>query len=175
MRNLRNLIFGILITTASSLQADEEEKRVTVIRAGTTVSQIDAASETVIRSAAELEKTPIDALLAKSLNLAGVDFEKEMVVLIRSGMINAFGVNLSILSTEVEDGELTVNWQFKPYFGGAAPPDQPGNPSLVIVLDRFDGDVKFERTNWKYPEGLPLPPSAAPPGGGVGLPKLDPQ
>ena len=87
-----------------------------------------------------------------------VDFKKKMVVVIRAGRVNAFGVSLSLLSVaRAKDGKTaTVVWQYKPYFGGAAPPNQPGNPTLTVVLDRFDIPIKFQRKNWRYPKGLPL-------------------
>lgn len=86
-----------------------------------------------------------------------------MVVVIRAGRVNAFGVRLTLLSVARAKGgkSATVVWQYKPYFGGAAPPNQPGNPTLAIVLDRFDGPMKFQRKNWRYPKGLPLPPQRA--------------
>ena len=78
MRYLPNLLLGIIFISIASLHADDDERRVSVIRAATTVSQIRASSETVIRSAAKLEETAVDALLSKVLNLAEVDFEKQM-------------------------------------------------------------------------------------------------
>jgi hypothetical protein len=104
------------------------------------------------------------ATVAKLLILEKIDFKKKMVVVIRAGRANAFGVRLSLLNfTRSKDGKTaSVIWQYKPYFGGAAPPNQPGNPTLAIVLDRFDGPVKFQRKNWRYPKGLTLPPSAPP-------------
>ena len=102
--------------------------------------------------------------MAKLLRLEKIDFKKKMVVVIRAGRVNAFGVRLSLLSVaRAKDGkDATVVWQYKPYFGGAAPPNQPGNPTLAIVLDRLAGPIKFQRKNWRYPKGLPLPPSAPP-------------
>jgi hypothetical protein len=111
--------------------------------------------------------------MAKLLLLEKIDFKKKMVVVIRAGRVNAFGVRLSLLSVaRAKDGKsATVVWQYKPYFGGAAPPIQPGNPTLAIVLDRFDGPIKFQRKNWRYPKGLPPPPSAPPPPSRPRLPR----
>jgi len=111
--------------------------------------------------------------VAKLLLLEKIDFKKKMVVVIRTGRVNAFGVKLSLLSVaRAKDGKsATVVWQYKPYFGGAARPNQPGNPTLAIVLDRFDGPIKFQRKIWQYPKGLPLPPSAPPPPSRPKLPR----
>ena len=105
------------------------------------------------------------AAMSKLLLLDKIDFKNKMVVVIRAGQVNAFGVHLSLLNfTRAKDGKsTTVVWQYKPYFGGAAPPNQPGNPTFAAVIDRINGPVKFQRRNWRYPQGFPLPPSAPPP------------
>ena len=137
------------------------------------VSRKDAAANHVVKALADLGDVGMDPSTAAKLKLDKVDFTKQMIVVIESGMTNSFGVQLSALGVEKVDGGAEINWQYKPYFGGAAPPDQPGNPTLVVVLDRVEGEVKFKRTNWKWPEGLPLPPSAPPGGGpGGGIPRL---
>jgi len=103
--------------------------------------------------------------------LKGIDFKKQMFLVIRAGRVNSFGVQLSLLKMEQpKAGGATVHWQYKPYFGGAAPPNQPGNPTLIALVNRIDGPVKFQRKNWQYPKGLPLPPSA-PPSRPPGLPR----
>ena len=95
--------------------------------------------------------------------LKGIDFKKQMFIVVRAGRVNAFGVQLSLLKVEqAKTGGATVHWQYKPYFGGAAPPNRPGNPTLIALINRIDGPVKFQRKNWQYPKGLPLPPSAPP-------------
>ena len=95
--------------------------------------------------------------------LEKIDFKKQMFVVIRSGHGNSFGVQLSLLKvSHAKDGSATIYWQYKPYFGGAAPPNQPGNPTLIALVNRVDGPVKFKRKNWQSPKGLPLPPSAPP-------------
>jgi hypothetical protein len=125
-----------------------------------------ASAQTVCRSMAEMRRAAGDeyAAVAKILRPETIDFSKKMVVVIRAGRVNAFGVSVRVTKfVRAKDGKTaTVHWLYKPYFGGAAPPNQPGNPTLVAVLDRFDGPVKFQRKNWQYPKGLPLPPSAPP-------------
>ena len=124
------------------------------------------AAQTVCRSLAEFRRAAgadFDAL-SKTLRPDKIDFAKKMVVVVRAGQTNAFGVKVRVTNVErASDGKsVTVHWQFKPYFGGAAPPEQPGNPTLAAVLDRFDGTVKFQRKNWRPRIGDPLPPSAPP-------------
>ena len=116
----------------------------------------------VCRSVAEV-KAALGAeqeAVAKVLLFKKVDYKKKMVLVIRAGRVNAFGVQLSLLNiARAKDVSATVHWQYKPYFGGAAPPNRPGNPTLI---DRLAGPIKFQRKNWRYPKGLPLPPSAPP-------------
>ena len=139
------------------------------------VTQKTEAANHVIKSMDDLLKARMDPADAAKSKLDKVDFEKQMVVVIESGMTNSFGVQLSILDASATvGGDAVLHWQFKPYFGGAAPPDQPGNPTLVVVLDRHDGEVKFTRRNWQWPKDLPPPPSAPPGSGpGPGAPRLE--
>lgn len=124
------------------------------------------ASTTVCRSKGELKKAlGKDATMAPYQgHLKNLDFSKHMAVVIRNGQVNAFGTRVSVQKALVaDDGKsATIHWQFRPYFGGAAPPRRPGNPMVVALVNRFNGKVGFKKSVWQYPKGLPLPPSAPP-------------
>lgn len=98
----------------------------------------------------------------KQMRLDKVDFETQSVVVIHSGNGNAFGVRLTLDKIELapESKSATIHWTHKGYSGGAAPPNENGNPTLVAVLDRYDGKIVFQRNIWQRPKGDPLPPSA---------------
>ena len=100
-------------------------------RAVMVISQTEKKSvQTVCRSHAELKKvlSAEFAAASKQLLLEKIDFKKKMVVVIRSGRSNAFGFRLNLLNVAraKDHKSATVVWQYKPYFGGAAPPNQPG-------------------------------------------------
>lgn len=157
------LLVGLALLLAAPIAALETQatpQAMAVSRTERESSQTACRSITEMRRAAGAEYTA----LAKTLRPETIDFSKKMVVVIHAGRANAFGVELRITDfARAKDGKsATVHWLHKPYFGGAAPPNQPGNPTLAAVLDRFDGPIKFQRKNWQYPKGLPLPPSAPP-------------
>ena len=110
---------------------------------------------------------------AKGMNLDKVDFAKYMVVVVKSGRTNAFGVRVTINKAEVaaDRKSATIQWTYRPYFGGAAPPEQIGNPGAIAIVERFDGGVQFKKNVYQWPKGLPLPPSAGPP---IRSPRLTP-
>jgi hypothetical protein len=110
------------------------------------ISQTEQKSaETVCRSHAELKQAlgAEFAAASKQLLLEKIEFKKKMVVVIRSGRSNAFGVRLNLLNIALakDHKSATVVWQYKPCFGGAAPPNQPGNPTLIAVIDRIDTPI----------------------------------
>ena len=148
-----------------ALPAEPPLPQLKVYAQTTFVSQNKEAKNCVIRSADELREAGLKPEIAAKLKLDEIDFTAKMVVIIESGMTNAFGVRLRLIEALADHPEVAlIHWEFKPYFGGAAPPNQPGNPTLVLVLDHHKGDVEFRRKNWKWPKDLPPPPSA-PPGG----------
>ncbi len=160
---LTTFIAGFSLLLAASASALEIEATLQA----TTVSTTERESgQTVCRSIDELRRAAATeyTALAKVLRPEKIDFSKNMVVVIRAGRVNAFGVNVSVTKfVRAKDGKTaTVHWLYKPYFGGAAPPDQPGNPTVAAVLKRFDGPIKFQRKNWQFPKGHQLPPSAPP-------------
>ncbi len=161
MKPIHLLTLAVALTVTGLARGAELRTSAQVIAPATT-----KPAETVCHSRTEV-KVALGAeheAVAKQLLLDKVDFNKKMVVVIRSGAGNAFGVQLSLLKVvRAEEGQsATIHWQYKPYFGGAAPPDEPGNPTFAAIVDRIDGPVKFQRSNWRYPSGLPLPPSAPP-------------
>lgn len=164
MKALQTTFFAglplLLAAPAAALDVEATPQAMAVSR-----TERDSA-QTVCRSVAELRRAAGAeyTVLAKALRPETIDFSKNMVVVIRAGRVNAFGVNVCVTNfVRAKDGKTaTVHWLYKPYFGGAAPPNQPGNPTLAAVVDSFDGPIKFQRKNWQYPKDLPLPPSAPP-------------
>ena len=121
----------------------------------------------VLKSEAAFKKAlDEDVLQAAAKTVGKVDFKTQMVVIVKSGQTNSFGVRITVNSLETggKDKAATLNWTYRPYLGGAAPPRRPGNPGAIAVVDRFDGKVNFVKKVFRFPPGTPLPPSA-PPGG----------
>ncbi len=149
---------------------------VSVMRqAGFIVKDDPKADAVVLKSAEDLAKAVHEEMrvAAKGMNLDQLDFTKYMVVVVKSGRTNAFGVRVTINKVEVaaDRKSATIQWTYRPYFGGAAPPEQIGNPGAIAIVERFDGGVQFKKSVYQWPKGLPLPPSAGPP---LRAPRLTP-
>ncbi|MFQ5734252.1 MAG: hypothetical protein ACE5KM_20130 [Planctomycetaceae bacterium] len=137
-----------------------------VVRQSRFIAKTDPKPRTlVLRSNAALQKALDEETLQKAARSLGrIDFKKQMVILVKSGRTNAFGVRITVNSLDVStDGKsATLHWTYRPYLGGAAPPRRPGNPGAIAVVERFKGDVKFRRKNYRLPTGAPLPRVARP-------------
>jgi hypothetical protein len=114
--------------------------------------QLNTFGGYVIRSAEELvalaskpesaedpgARTAMEAELAKLLDVDAIDWSKQMVIAVR-GEPGTKADKVHFDSLKIEGKTLTVAWKVKqrpPHAG-------PGTPIAVILVDRFDGEVKF--------------------------------
>ena len=114
--------------------------------------QLDELGGVVIRSAEELvalsskaksAKDPAvqketEAELAKLLQLDAIDWSKQMVLAVR-GERGTKADKVRFDSLKIEDKVLTVAWKVIP----RPPHAGPGTPIALILVERFDGEVKF--------------------------------
>lgn len=118
-------------------------------------------TSTVIKSAeqlAKLQNTEADkasANLAKQLKVEAIDWKKQMVIVVSGGTQRTGGYSVEVKSLEVKDGKLIVHWKLNTPAPDSIVIQVLTNPTLTILVDRFDGDVVFE--------------PKAPPGGGKKL------
>jgi hypothetical protein len=94
-------------------------------------SKPDSAKDPAVQKAMEAE-------LAKLLEVDAIDWNKQMVLAVR-GQTGTRSDRIHFESLRVEDKALTVAWKVKqrpPHAG-------PGTPIALILVERFDGDVKF--------------------------------
>jgi hypothetical protein len=80
----------------------------------------------------------IEAELAKLLDVDAIDWSKQMVLAVR-GEPGTKADRVHFDSLKIEGKVLTIAWTVKqrpPHAG-------PGTPIALILVDRFDGDVKF--------------------------------
>lgn len=116
--------------------------------------QLDSFGGVVIRSAEELVahsgkpgsakdsavQKAMSAELAKLLQMDAIDWSKQMVLAVR-GEPGTKADRVHFDSIAVEGKVLTVTWKVKqrpPHAG-------PGTPIALVLVDRFDGEVKFGR------------------------------
>jgi hypothetical protein len=106
----------------------------------------------VMRTAQELNlATPIGGkndditkITAGLLKVDSIDLKKQMVVVIFAGEKPTGGYSIEVKSLELKDKKLVVHWKLK-----APGPDDIVTqaityPELVLLVDRFDGEVVFD-------------------------------
>ena len=105
------------------------------------------ASGTVIRSAAQLAKLTnstedkASAKAARSLKVDSIDWTKQMLIVISGGMQRTGGYSVEARSLKVKADKLIVHWKLNKPDPGAMVTQAFTNPTLSILVDRFDGDV----------------------------------
>jgi hypothetical protein len=80
----------------------------------------------------------IEAELARLLQLDAIDWGKQMALAVR-GEPGTKADKVRFDSLKVENKVLTVAWKVIP----RPPHAGPGTPIALILVDRFDGEVKF--------------------------------
>src|SRR5262245_3706220 len=114
--------------------------------------QLDEPGTAVIRSAEELVarsskagsakdvavQKELEAELANLLNIESFDWSKQMVLVVR-GEPGTKADKVRFSSLTIDNNVLTVAWRVIP----RPPHAGPGTPIALILVDRFDGEVKF--------------------------------
>jgi hypothetical protein len=80
----------------------------------------------------------IEAELARLLRVDAIDWSKQMAVAVR-GEPGTKADTIRFDSIKVADKVLTVAWKVRP----RPPHAGPGTPIAVILVERFDGEVRF--------------------------------
>lgn len=108
---------------------------------------IRSAEELVVHSTqpdkakdADMQKQMTQAL-AKMFEVEAIDWDKKMVIGIRGPFSNTH-TTMNFVSMKPEDKKLTVTWKVDLRFS-------PGVPKGLALVDRFDGEVKFEHAEKK--------------------------
>lgn len=108
------------------------------------------AGSSVIKSAEQLAKLQnseadkASANLAKMFKVEAIDWKKQMVIVISGGSQPTGGYSVEAKSLEVKDGKLIVHWKLNTPAPDSIVTQAFTNPTLTILVDRFDGDVVFE-------------------------------
>jgi PrcB C-terminal len=110
------------------------------------------AGSTVIRSAKDLaaaeggkgDPDAAVARIAKLLKVDAIDFDKQMIVVISGGVQRSGGYSVQVNKIVAADKTATVHWKLN-----TPKPGQPvtlalTNPTLTVLVERFDGDVRFD-------------------------------
>ncbi len=121
-----------------------------------------ALGSRVVRTAGEAMKAfgtkdedAANALLAKMLKVEKIDWQKHMLILISGGVQRSGGYSVQVNKLAIADKTLTVHWKLN-----RPKPGQPvtlalTHPGLMVLADRFDGEVRFDPAPPKGGKGLP--------------------
>ncbi|HZZ82353.1 MAG TPA: protease complex subunit PrcB family protein [Gemmataceae bacterium] len=106
----------------------------------------------VLRTVDELNKAipvggktyKITKVLAGLLKVNSVDLEKQMVIVVYAGEKRTGGYSVEVKSLEVKDKKLIVHWKLNSPGPDDIVTQAITHPQLVLLVDRFDGEVVFD-------------------------------
>lgn len=107
----------------------------------------------VIRSVEELSKVipangkdgkQLTQMAAAQLKVKTIDWDKQMMIVTYAGEKPTGGYSVDLKSLEVKDKMLIVNWKLNSPGPDDLVTQAITHPELVILVDRFDGQVVFD-------------------------------
>jgi hypothetical protein len=102
----------------------------------------------VARSDEDLEKLTGNkdaaAAFAKRFKVDSIDWKKQMVVIVGDGQKPTGGFSVSITAFKTDGKTLTVSWKLTKPDPGSIQPQIVTTPGEAALVERFDGDVKFD-------------------------------
>jgi hypothetical protein len=84
------------------------------------------------------------ALAAKMLKVEKIDWDKQMIVIVSGGTQRTGGYKVEVAGLKVKDDTLTVHWKLIGPKPGQPVTQAPTNPAVTILVERFDGEVRFD-------------------------------
>ncbi len=138
-------------STTSNVVGEGKEGKADGVKVHAQAATKLGATSGVVRSADDLAKLNVKAEdVARALKVDKIDFSKQMLIVISGGSRPTGGYGVIFKSTEVKDKTLVVHWQLKSPGKGDFVTQAFTHPMLVVLTDRFVGEVTFD----------PAPPKA---------------
>ena len=82
--------------------------------------------------------------VAQLLKVKGIDWDKQMLVVIAAGAQPTGGYSIEFLSLAARDRKLTVNWRLNRPAAGAVVTQAVTYPAQMALVERFEGPVTFD-------------------------------
>jgi hypothetical protein len=82
--------------------------------------------------------------VAKLLKVEKIDWDKQMVILISGGTQRTGGYSVELKGLKVQGETLTVQWKLNTPRPGQPVTQAFTNPGLAVLVERFDGEVRFD-------------------------------
>ena len=92
----------------------------------------------------ETAKKEATAFFAKVFKKDTIDWNKQMVLLVEAGQKNTGGYSVEITGREIKDKVLTVKWKLNAPKPGSPVTQAITHPAIVVLVERFDGEIKFD-------------------------------
>ncbi|MCI0463562.1 MAG: protease complex subunit PrcB family protein [Gemmataceae bacterium] len=85
-----------------------------------------------------------NAAVAKLLKVEKIDWDKQMIILISGGTQRTGGYSVELKGLKVQGDTLTVQWKLNAPKAGQPVTQALTNPGLALLVERFDGEVRFD-------------------------------
>jgi hypothetical protein len=113
----------------------------------------------VIRSEEELVKAAGEkdaaATLARAFKVDGIDFKKQMVVVVTGGVQRTGGYSVEVTGIDLKDKTLTVHWKLNTPKPGSFVTQALTHPAQAVLVERSEAEVKFDPPAKKGDEKKP--------------------
>ena len=143
----------LLLTALAPVEYTGEKAKEIKIHAKAPGSAIGLYRKTIaIRNLTELSKAiPANAtgkdheeMAASQLKVKKIDWDKQMIIVIYGGERPTGGYSVDVKSLEVKDKKLIVHWKLNTPGPDDIVTQAITYPELVLLVDRFDGQVVFD-------------------------------
>jgi hypothetical protein len=154
------LILGLLFGAASDTDAakKEDNRDLKIMASGVWLGMEEKPAHRVIRGGEELAVAlgvaPKDAKekrfqnaatadTAKLLKVKDIDWTKQMLVVVAAGVKPTGGFRVEIAALHIKDKTLTVDWKLHSPAAGDIVTQAITHPSRVVLVERWQGSVRF--------------------------------
>lgn len=155
------LILGLLFGAASDKDAakKEDNRDLKILANGVWVGIEEKPAQLVVRSGEELAVAlgvaPKDAKekrfqnaatadTAKLLKVKDIDWTKQMLIVVAAGAKPTGGFRVEIVALRIKDKTLTISWKLHSPAAGDIVTQAITHPSQVVLVERWQGSVRFD-------------------------------
>jgi hypothetical protein len=82
--------------------------------------------------------------VAALLKVKGIDWSKQMLIVVAAGTKPTGGYSVEVLTLPVRERTLTVNWRLNSPSPDSAVTSALTYPAQMVLVERFTGQVKFD-------------------------------
>jgi hypothetical protein len=136
-----------------------EDRDVKILARGVWAVRHEKPTQLVIRNAEELGRahgiaardakekrfqTDVTADVAELLKVKTIDWDKQMLIVVAAGTKPTSGYRVEVRTLSAKDKTLTVHWKLHSPAPGGIVTTALTYPAQMVLVERFDGPVKFD-------------------------------